>query len=771
MTHERSLPNRAPDILAIVALVVTFALRYVPFVTSHLLFGPFLDNVHIYGPIFAEVSRLSLAGAVPYYLPDIGTGFPLFESPHFCILYPFYFFELINYGGPLNSLYTLTYLTLFHIFIFYVNLYVLLRCGTVPPWAAYIGASVGMLARNTELYASWITITASYAWLPLVLAGGVLLFRFPGKPNGIVVFSVAAGLLALASASQSVIHTALSCLILFAVGIGWLCLERRFSDIWRVAWSLALCGGIAFGLAGAAIVPMYLATGEMIRHIGGGAAVIGHAHIPWGNFNLIQLKLNEAAGIVIRPTWIAIVGSPYVGSLGVIGTLLAGIYFRRVAQFPRKLVLAFGAIALYGLLSGFGTNLGLAYLNFHVPFINRIREAGRYLVLFVIGVSFLSGFGYSLLPRIWEHYRNSRNLRLLIAPALMALAMTGIILWELAQMHPLQRLTGCWMLALAPLLFVLGRFSKVRRCKFLTLAGVLVSVAAMVIPVRGISVSQSAFDKPTNLLSHRVLQRIATETDVRDWRIDFHDRVFDNKFWGMNASYYGIKSFYNQLTPQPYAQFEFMLLGSVPHLRAMMGARYVLCGPAESPTDANTKQMLEIEGYKLYENANPMNRFTLVHQVEGSAPSVAGFVEIIQRGFNYHSEAYVTPRDLESVRKFLGNQPMSARPEDVITNVINQPNRSYSRVESNAASLLIFNEWFTPAWKVWVNGVSQSALRVNQWQVGALLPAGKNDVEFEYEPALFRALMILNRTTVVLILGFLILRWYRNRSVASSNPV
>jgi len=759
------------EALAILALAVTFLLRYTPFLASHLLFGPFLDNVHIYGPIFSEVSRVALSGYVPYYLPNIGTGFPVFESPHFCILYPFYFLGLINYGGPLNSLYTLTYLTLFHLFIFYVNLYVLLRCGTVPPWAAYIGASVGMLARNTELYASWITITASYAWLPLVLAGGVLLFRFPGKPDGIVVFSVAAGLLALASASQSVIHTALSCLILFAVGIGWLCLERHFSDIWRVAWSLVLCGGIAFGLAGAAVVPMYMATGEMIRHIGGSAAVIGHAHIPWENFNLTQLKLNEAAGIVIRPTWIAIVGSPYVGWLGVIGTLLAGIYFRRAAQFPRMLVLAFGAIALYGLLSGFGTNLGLAYLNFHIPFINRIREAGRHLVLFVIGVSFLSGFGYSLLPRIWEHYRNSRNLRVVIAPALMALAMAGIILWELAEMHPLQRLTGCWMLALAPLLFVLGRFSKVRGCKVLTLAGVLVSVAAMVIPVRGISVSQSAFDKPMNLLSHRVLQRIATETDVRDWRIDFRDSVFDNKFWGMNASYYGIKSFYNQLTPQPYAQFEFMLLGSVPHLRAMMGARYVLCGPAESPTDANTKQMLEIEGYKLYENANPMNRFTLVHQVEGSAPNVAGFVEIIQRGFDYHSEAYVTPRDLESVRKFLGNQPMSGRPEDVITKVINQPNRSYSRVESNAASLLILNEWFTPAWNVRVNGVSQSALRVNQWQVGALLPAGKNDVEFEYEPTLFRVLMILNRTTVVLILGFLILRWYRNRSVASSNPV
>ena len=74
--------------------------------------------------------------------------------------------------------------------------------------------------------------------------------------------------------------------------------------------------------------------------------------------------------------------------------------------------------------------------------------------------------------------------------------------------------------------------------------------------------TQSSFDQPNNLLSHRVLQRIATETDVRDWRMDFRDSVFDNKFWGMNASYYGIKSFYNQLTPQPYAQFEFHAAGT-----------------------------------------------------------------------------------------------------------------------------------------------------------------------------------------------------------------
>jgi hypothetical protein len=757
MTYAASLRYKcASDSFAVLALLVTFVLRYAPFLTSHLLFGPFLDNVHIYGPIFSEVSRLALSGAVPYYLPDIGTGFPVFESPHFSILYPLYFFGLLSYGGPLASLYTLTHLTLLHLLVFYVNLYVLLRCATVPPWAAYVGASVGMLARNTELYASWITITASYAWLPLVLAGGVLLLRFPGKARGILVFSVAAGLLALASASQPVIHAALSSLTLFAAGVGWMCLQKRFADIWRLAWSLVLCSGIAFGLAAAAILPMYFATGGMIRHVGAGATVIGHSPIPWKSFNLLQLSPSQAAGIIIRPSWISIVGSPYVGPLGVTGTLLAAIYFRRLDSFLRMLVLGFGAVALYGLLSGFGTNLGLAYLNFHIPFINRIREAGRHLVLFVIGVSFLSGIGYSLLAQCFERYKKHRNGRPLIAPAVLTLIFFGIILWELVWNSQGRSLTGFWMLALAPLLFVLGRISNLYRYKDLALAGLLVSIAAVVIPVRGIPLSQSEFSKPINLLSLRVLQRVASESDVRDYRVDYRDAVFDNKFWAMNGSYYGIKSFYNQLTPQPYAQFRFMLLASVPHLRAMMGARYVLCGSGNSPLDPNAKQISEIEGYHLYENSNPMGRLTLVHRVAGLAKNETEFINIIRKGFDYFSTAYVTASEFETVQSFFGNSRSLAHPGDRIVKIVDQPNRSYSTVVSASSSLLVLNEWFTPAWKVRVNGKKHSILRVNQWQTGVLLPAGKNRVEFEYSPTLFRALTALNRITTLLLLGFAI---------------
>ena len=97
------------------------------------------------------------------------------------------------------------------------------------------------------------------------------------------------------------------------------------------------------------------------------------------------------------------------------------------------LAVAFGVICLYGLLSGFGTNLGLAYVNFHLPLINKIREAGRHLVLFVIGVSFLSGLGYSLLAQRLEQCKQRGKISSLIAPAVLGLAFAGIIAWELLQ--------------------------------------------------------------------------------------------------------------------------------------------------------------------------------------------------------------------------------------------------------------------------------------------------------------------------------------------------
>jgi hypothetical protein len=317
------------------------------------------------------------------------------------------------------------------------------------------------------------------------------------------------------------------------------------------------------------------------------------------------------------------------------------------------------------------------------------------------------------------------------------------------------------MLALGPILFVLGYACRLHGYRNVVLVAVCVSAAAVVIPVRGFSVSESGFNpsgfnEPMNLLSHRIIQDFVKKIDARGYRVDFRDKAFSNRFWAMNASYYGIKSFYNQLPPQPYDQFRFMLLANVPHLRPMMGARYVLCGPANSPTDGDAREISENEGYRLYENSKPMARLTLMHRVAGSADNERQFINIIRKGFDYFSEAYLTAAELDTAREFLGKASSVSHLPDRIIKIVNQPNRSYSTVESDSASLLILNEWFTPAWKVQVNSKKQPVLRVNQWQTGVLLPAGKNRVEFEYSPTLFRVLAALNRVTTLLLLAFAI---------------
>src|SRR5207247_8498345 len=158
--------------------------------------GPFGVNVFILGPMFAETARLALHGVFPYYLRSFGTGFPVFESPEYCVCYPFYFFGLLDYGGPLQSLYTLTHLAIFHRFLFALNLYGMLRCAGISPWAAFASASVGVVAPNTEEYATWITMTASYTWMPLLIGGVLWLLRSPAVCWGILLMASSALLIA-----------------------------------------------------------------------------------------------------------------------------------------------------------------------------------------------------------------------------------------------------------------------------------------------------------------------------------------------------------------------------------------------------------------------------------------------------------------------------------------------------------------------------------------------------------------------------------------------
>jgi hypothetical protein len=118
-----------------------------------------------------------------------------------------------------------------------------------------------------------------------------------------------------------------------------------------------------------------------------------------------------------------------------------------------------------------------------------------------------------------------------------------------------------------------------------------------------------------------------------------------------------------------------------------------------SPPDPNAKQLLETEGYRLYENSDPMGRLTLVHQVAGFADGETEFIDVIRKGFDYFSAAYVSATEFKTVQRFLGGSGSLAHSGDRILKIVDQPARNSSIVQCDSASLLVLNEWFTPAWK------------------------------------------------------------------------
>ena len=142
------------DGIFLTLMLALFALRFWPAFAHGALYAPFQDNLWLYGPLFSRASEIALTGNFPYWLDTVLGGFPLYQTPHFSVTYPFYFFGLLNYGKAFEVFYTLSYVTCFHTLVLYLNLYVMLRVAGAGGLASLCGATVGLVSGNTEISAT-----------------------------------------------------------------------------------------------------------------------------------------------------------------------------------------------------------------------------------------------------------------------------------------------------------------------------------------------------------------------------------------------------------------------------------------------------------------------------------------------------------------------------------------------------------------------------------------------------------------------------------------
>ena len=95
-------------------------------------------------------------------------------------------------------------------------------------------------------------------------------------------------------------------------------------------------------------------------------------------------------------------------------------------------------------------------------------------------------------------------------------------------------------------------------------------MAALVSPVRTFQSGVGDYFGATNTRQLEVLSAMREKIPTGDYRIDFAERGVGLFNWAMNSSYFGFRTFYNKLTPQPYDQFRFGAQRRVSVLREMM---------------------------------------------------------------------------------------------------------------------------------------------------------------------------------------------------------
>jgi len=371
---------------ALGVLVLYWYLLFHSFIVGQRTFVAHHDNTNLIAPIFSRIADILSLGDWPLYIDSCHAGLELHNTAQFSVYYPFYPFHYAAMSTPAAAAESINWAVLGHILLGAVNTFILCRVVGCGPWGSLCGAVVYCSARNTWIYAAWIIKIAPYSWLPLLLAGIVLLHKGRTR-SGFATVVVSLAMIILASPSQPMIHALLIC---GAATCYWMwLLARRHS---RTSF-LALCGLLSalaavFLICAPVIVPTGLDMSKMIRWIGSHGSVIGNVKLPFEACVIDQKSPLALQYVVTGTSGDGLVGSSFIGWAGAL-VMMAGLILRK----PCPAVVAFAVLATYGLLSSYGTHCGLAYVNYMIPLVNKIREPSHHLVLFVTGAAVLAAFG------------------------------------------------------------------------------------------------------------------------------------------------------------------------------------------------------------------------------------------------------------------------------------------------------------------------------------------------------------------------------------------
>lgn len=719
-------------------------------------FALFMDNEFFIGSVLSSMSSSFGGGEWPLRMPTVVGGVPLYNFAQLSPFYPFYLAIFPLFKTPLDAAATMHSVVLGHLLVFAINTYILMRVLRLSRMAAVTGAVFLVFGPNSLAYAVWMNIVAPYSWLPLYLAGVIGILEGRKSLKFPLAALVAIVLLSLASPSQPLIHAVMLTGILVLIrGVQPLLSKAPGLSLGSILM-LASVGIISILLASPVLVPTAIGMGEMIRWIGPYPPVVGYDQIPFQAFLYDQLSISELGGVFVK-TAAKSVGSQFVGPVAVTLSLCA-IFM----NWRSWIVLAMGFVAVYALASAAGGNLGLAYVNYMLPLVNKIREPSRFLFLFQLAISVLCAFGIDEIRKLVSGADAGKGLR---APLIIAGVVAGVsLLFSVslggADANRFQSLVAMGLL-LAAIVATLAAArrrwrsssEKIGLCWSLAVISVLATSVSWLPP----SISHSTYLTNDGVALDVALDRVNQLDPQHNYRVVFEGSI-DKQMASMLASYVGIRTLNFYLNPAPFQQFS-ELYNHGPrkdNYLQILGARYLICKDCGGSKYEGFKFRESINGYDLHEAVDALPHVYSAYHVDGQFGGIGDFIDKAA-AFSLTDGLLFVEQGKEMALGSGGSRSGGC----VIREEAEKNNLLRYLVSCASPAMIVVNEFFSESWRARVDGVEVEALRVNGNQIGVPLGPGGHVVELYFKPDIFVFSLLLPVIGGVLLLCWLL--WIRRR--------
>lgn len=735
MDHRNYFKAFVPALI----LSILFLFRFYPMIAGDVYKTVHPDANYLHFPVFSFVSKAFSNGEFPYWLPTHLCGIPLYNMTHFTTLYPFYFFKLNLFATPTDCIVDGQILILFHLFVLMINSYIMMRALSASSDAAVLASALITFGTTPVMLASWLNIIAAYSWMPLGIAGIHLSIENRRPLAGIFLATLGVSMTALASPAQELIFMVY--IIATFCGFALVCfiIKKNWLSLKKACRNLAVTAVLIIFISLPAVAMPLFDMKDMIRFTGNDEPVIGNEKLAFKATLTGQVSPEEFSGCLFPIVSSRLTGDPYIGMI----PFLLILFALPDAKVNRTVfILLF--LSVYGMMSSAGTFFGLAHLNYQLPLLNKIREPDRYLVLTSLSAPALAAIGFDRLAQL------KKGLHALLKPLYVVFfvffACLCMVAWVGAKSFAISvNSVHIW---LPVILFAVGMVLQIhasdknRRWINLTIV-VAACYTLLTIPIwAAFPMDQKRvagvplFSDPINLRSHEILKDIKSIPDIHKYRIVYKDQEMTPKFWAMNGSFYGLKSFESYFQPLPFRQFnEITGKDHFHNYHKMLGARYYLCNRRYAELPDGYFPIKDFGDYRLYASNQALpdafvrNRIAAVYHDSGD------FFKKIEKNNAFLSGLFFQHQQVENIQTWIGTSFEPVR--YTIADQRYSLNHRTFLVKNSEKAVFVLNEYFSPNWKVKVNNQYATAFKVNLNQIGVLIDKGDNLLQWEYQPSLF----------------------------------